>query len=407
MLYELYEFQKKAMAQASAFATASSSLWQNPLNPLAYTNAGNMVAAALDVFAHTTRPYGKPKFGLDETVIDGKPVAVREEIVKRLPFGQLKRFRREADRTDPKLLIVAPMSGHFATLLRGTVSEMLPDHDVYITDWRDAKLVPEAEGRFDLDDYIDYLIYFLTAMGEGAHVIAVCQPSVPAMAAVSLMAQTGHPATPRSLTLMGGPIDTRRNPTAVNELAQNRPLSWFEQNVIATVPAAHPGAGRRVYPGFLQLAGFMSMNLGDHLMSHWEMFNHLVQGDGESAEAKKKFYEEYRSVADMTAEFYLQTVETVFQTHALPKGEMLYRGKQPVDPAKITNTALMAVEGARDDISGIGQTQAALTLATGLAEEKKNYLLVEDVGHFGIFNGKAWRERVSPAVKHWIAAHNG
>lgn len=407
MLYELYELQKKAMAQASAFASAGSSLWLNPLNPLAYTNAGNMVAAALDVFAHTTRPYGKPKFGLDETIIDGKPVAVHEEIVKRLPFGQLKRFRRDTDRQDPKLLIVAPMSGHFATLLRGTVREMLPDHDVYITDWRDAKLVPQSDGRFDLDDYIDYLIYFLSEIGEGAHVIAVCQPSVPAMAAVSLMASCEHPATPRSLIMMGGPIDTRQNPTAVNQLAQNRPLPWFEQNVVATVPAPHRGAGRRVYPGFLQLAGFMSMNLGDHLMSHWEMFNHLVEGDGESAEAKKKFYEEYRSVADMTAEFYLQTVETVFQTHALPKGEMLYRGKQAVTPSKITNTALMAVEGEKDDISGIGQTKAALTLASGLVEANKKYLLVEGVGHFGIFNGRAWRERVTPAVKDWIATHNG
>lgn len=407
MLYELYELQKKAMAQASAFASASSSLWLNPLNPLSYTNAGNMVAAALDVFAHTTKPYGKPKFGLDETIIGGKPVAVREEIVKRLPFGQLKRFRRDIDRQDPKLLIVAPMSGHFATLLRGTVREMLPDHDVYITDWRDAKLVPQSDGRFDLDDYIDYLIYFLSEIGEGAHVIAVCQPSVPALAAVSLMAQSGHPATPRSLTMMGGPIDTRENPTAVNQLAQNRPLPWFEQNVIATVPARHPGAGRRVYPGFLQLAGFMSMNLGDHLMSHWEMFNHLVEGDGESAEAKKKFYEEYRSVADMTAEFYLQTVETVFQTHALPRGEMLYRGKQVVDPSKITSTALMAVEGEKDDISGIGQTRAALTVARGLADAQKKYLLVDGVGHFGIFNGRNWREHVAPAVKDWIAAHNG
>lgn len=407
MLYELYELQKKAMAQASAFASAGSSLWLNPLNPLAYTNAGNMVAAALDVFAHTTRSYGKPKFGLDETIIDGKPVAVREEIVKRLPFGQLKRFRRETDRQDPKLLIVAPMSGHFATLLRGTVREMLPDHDVYITDWRDAKLVPQADGRFDLDDYIEYLIYFLGEIGAGAHVIAVCQPSVPAMAAVSLMASCDHPATPRSLTMMGGPIDTRQNPTAVNQVAQNRPLSWFEQNVIATVPARHPGAGRRVYPGFLQLVGFMSMNLGDHLMSHWEMFSHLVEGDGESAEAKKKFYEEYRSVADMTAEFYLQTVETVFQTHALPKGAMLYRGRQAVTPSKITNTALMAVEGEKDDISGIGQTRAALPLASGLADEKKKYLLVEGVGHFGIFNGRSWRERIAPAVKGWIAAHNG
>ncbi len=406
MLYEWYELQRRAMAQASAFASAGSSLWQNPFNPLAYSNAGNMVAAALDVFAHTTRSYGKPRFGLHETIIDGKPVAVREEIVKRLPFGQLKRFRRETDRDDPKLLIVAPMSGHFATLLRGTVEQMLPDHDVYITDWRDAKLVPQSDGRFDLDDYIDYLVYFLTEIGERAHVIAVCQPSVPALAAVSLLGSCDHPATPLSLTMMGGPIDTRENPTAVNQLAQNRPLSWFEQNVIATIPAQHPGAGRRVYPGFLQLAGFMSMNLGDHLMSHWEMFNHLVEGDGESAEAKKKFYEEYRSVADMTAEFYLQTVETVFQTHALPKGEMLYRGKQAITPAKITSTALMAVEGERDDISGIGQTRAALTLASGLPEAMKNYMLVEGVGHFGIFNGRAWRERVAPAVKDWIARNS-
>ena len=407
MLYEWYEFQKQALAQASALAKVGSSLWQNPLNPMAYTNAGNMVAAALDVFAHSTQPYGKPKFGLHETVIDGRPVMVHEEIVLRLPFGQLKRFRCDTDRQDPKVLVVAPMSGHFATLLRGTVAEMLPDHDVYITDWRDAKCVPLSDGRFDLDDYIDYVIRFLEEIGEGAHVIAVCQPSVPVFAAVALMSESGHPATPRSLTMMGGPIDTRQNPTAVNDLAVNRPLAWFEQNVIATVPAHHPGAGRRVYPGFLQLAGFMSMNLGDHLMSHWEMFNHLVDGDGESAEAKKKFYEEYRAVADMTAEFYLQTVEAVFQDHLLPKGELHYRGERLVDPAKIEKTALLAVEGERDDISGLGQTEAALTLATGLAKARKKYFMAEGVGHYGIFNGRTWRDRIAPVVKDWIARHNG
>ncbi|MCH8685045.1 polyhydroxyalkanoate depolymerase [Pedomonas mirosovicensis] len=407
MLYEWYEFQKQALAQASALAKVGSSLWQNPLNPMAYTNAGNMVAAALDVFAHSTQPYGKPKFGLHETVIDGRPVMVHEEIVLRLPFGQLKRFRRDTDRQDPKVLVVAPMSGHFATLLRGTVAEMLPDHDVTITDWRDAKCVPLSDGRFDLDDYIDYVIRFLEEIGEGAHVIAVCQPSVPVFAAVALMSEGGHPATPRSLTMMGGPIDTRQNPTAVNDLAVNRPLAWFEQNVIATVPAHHPGAGRRVYPGFLQLAGFMSMNLGDHLMSHWEMFNHLVDGDGESAEAKKKFYEEYRAVADMTAEFYLQTVEAVFQDHLLPKGELHYRGERLVDPAKIKKTALLAVEGERDDISGLGQTKAALTLATGLAKARKKYFMAEGVGHYGIFNGRTWRDRIAPVVKDWIARHNG
>ena len=407
MLYQWYELNRQALAQASALAKVSSSFWQSPLNPLSCTEAGTMAAAALDVFAHTTQLYGKPRFGLTETMIDGQPVAVTEEIVLRLPFGQLKRFRRDTDRPDPRVLVVAPMSGHFATLLRGTVKELLPDHDVYVTDWRDAKRVPVTDGRFDLDDYIDYVIRFLEEIGPGAHVIAVCQPSVPVFAALALMSEDGNPATPRSVTLMGGPVDTRQNPTAVNDLAQRRPLAWFEQNAIATVPANYPGAGRRVYPGFLQLAGFMSMNLGDHLISHWEMFNHLVEGDGESAEAKMKFYEEYRSVADMTAEFYLQTVETVFQTHALPKGEMLYRGTRRIDPSRITRTALLAVEGEKDDISGIGQTKAALTLASTLDEAKKKYFLAEGVGHYGIFNGRNWRERIAPVVKAWIAQNNG
>lgn len=407
MLYQWYELNRQALAQASALAKVSSSFWQSPLNPLSCTEAGTMAAAALDVFAHTTQLYGKPRFGLTETMIDGQPVAVTEEIVLRLPFGQLKRFRRDTDRQDPRVLVVAPMSGHFATLLRGTVKELLPDHDVYVTDWRDAKRVPVTDGRFDLDDYIDYVIRFLEEIGPGAHVIAVCQPSVPVFAALALMSEDGNPATPRSVTLMGGPVDTRQNPTAVNDLAQRRPRAWFEQNAIATVPANYPGAGRRVYPGFLQLAGFMSMNLGDHLISHWEMFNHLVEGDGESAEAKMKFYEEYRSVADMTAEFYLQTVETVFQTHALPKGEMLYRGTRRIDPSRITRTALLAVEGEKDDISGIGQTKAALTLASTLDEAKKKYFLAEGVGHYGIFNGRNWRERIAPVVKAWIAQNNG
>jgi len=407
MLYQWYELNRQALAQASALAKVSSSFWQSPLNPLSCTEAGTMAAAALDVFAHTTQLYGKPRFGLTETMIDGQPVTVTEEIVLRLPFGQLKRFRRDTDRQDPRVLVVAPMSGHFATLLRGTVKELLPDHDVYVTDWRDAKRVPVTDGRFDLDDYIDYVIRFLEEIGPGAHVIAVCQPSVPVFAALALMSEDGNPATPRSVTLMGGPVDTRQNPTAVNDLAQRRPRAWFEQNAIATVPANYPGAGRRVYPGFLQLAGFMSMNLGDHLISHWEMFNHLVEGDGESAEAKMKFYEEYRSVADMTAEFYLQTVETVFQTHALPKGEMLYRGTRRIDPSRITRTALLAVEGEKDDISGIGQTKAALTLASTLDEAKKKYFLAEGVGHYGIFNGRNWRERIAPVVKAWIAQNNG
>lgn len=404
MLYDAYEFQKSMLAGASAMANWSAGLLKSPALPFAYMGGGQIMASALDVFAHAAAPRGKPKFGLDRTVTNGRDVTVREEIVLRKPFGQLKRFRRESVEGGPKLLIVAPMSGHYATLLRGTVERMLPRHDVYITDWRDARCVPVSEGRFDLDDYIDYLIEFLEAIGPGAHMLAVCQPSVPCYAAVALMSADKHPCLPRTLTLMGGPIDTREAPTAVNTLATERPHAWFEQNAIATVPVAYPGAGRKVYPGFLQLAGFMSMNLGNHMISHWEMFKHLVQGDGESADATKAFYDEYRSVCDMTAEFYLQTVDTVFQRHALPKGEMTHRGR-PVDPAAITDVALLAIEGERDDISGLGQTRAALTLATNLPEEKKRYLMAEGAGHYGIFNGSRWRTRIAPVVEDWITAN--
>lgn len=405
MLYDAYEFQRSWLAGASAAASLGSSWLLNPINPWSYTQMGPIAASALDVFAHAAAPRGKPAFGLDTTVIDGKTVPIVEEIVLRKPFGQLKRFVRDTDRNDPKVLVVAPMSGHFATLLRGTVERLLPAHDVYITDWRDAKYVPASEGRFDLDDYIDYVIAFLEQIGPGAHIIAVCQPSVPAYAAVSVMSAEDHPALPASLTMMGGPIDTRQAPTAVNTLAVNRPHAWFEQNAIATVPIFYPGAGRRVYPGFLQLAGFMSMNLGNHLVSHWEMFKHLVQGDGESADSTKAFYEEYRSVCDMTAEFYLQTVDTVFQRHLLPKGEMTHRGR-PVDPSAIRKVALLAVEGERDDISGLGQTKAALDLAANLPEDAKQYYMAAGVGHYGIFNGRRWREIIAPVVEAFIRKHN-
>jgi poly(3-hydroxybutyrate) depolymerase len=337
---------------------------------------------------------------------------VHEEVVWQRPFCQLLHFSRAitaARRPDPKMLIVAPMSGHYATLLRGTVERMLPVADVYITDWRDAKLVPTSEGRFDLDDYIDYLVEFLAHIGaEGdprPHVLAVCQPSVPAFAAVALMSADKHPNRPKTLTMMGGPIDTREAPTAVNTLATERPHSWFAQNVIATIPATYPGAGRRVYPGFLQLAGFMTMNLGSHMVSHWEMFKHLVQGDGEGADSTMKFYEEYRSVCDMTAEFYLQTIDVVFQSHALPKGEMLHRGRR-VDPSAITDVAILAIEGERDDISGLGQTKAALTIADKLPAKLKQYHMAPEVGHYGIFNGSKWRTRIAPVLEQWIAAHS-
>lgn len=404
MLYDAYDMQRSLLAGASAMAGAGAQWFANPANPWSYVGVGPLVASALDVFAHASAPRGKPEFGLAHTVVDGREVEVREEILLRLPFGQLKRFVRQGVEGGPKLLIVAPMSGHYATLLRGTVERLLPRHDVYITDWRDAKMAPLEDGDFSFDDYVDYLVAFLDAIGPGAHMLAVCQPSVPSYAAVALMSADDHPATPLTLTMMGGPIDTRQAPTAVNTLAMQRSLSWFENNVIVTVPFYYRGAGRKVYPGFLQLAGFMAMNLGNHLVSHWNMFEHLVAGDGESADATKAFYDEYRSVCDMAATFYLETVDRVFQRHLLPKGELEVRGRR-VDPAAIRRTALLAIEGEHDDISGLGQTRAALTIATSLPEPMKRYHMAEKVGHYGIFNGRRWREQIAPVVEEWIAAH--
>nr|WP_314445203.1 polyhydroxyalkanoate depolymerase [uncultured Sphingomonas sp.] len=406
MLYNAYEVQRSWLAGASQLANLSSSWLSSTANPLSYNGMSGIVAASLDVFAHAAAPRGKPQFGFDRVTIGGKKLVVREDVVDRMPFGQLKHFVREgAPEGQPRLLIVAPMSGHFATLLRGTVERLLPTHEVFITDWRDAKLVPLTDGKFDLDDYVDTLIRWLEKIGPGAHMLAVCQPSVPAYAATAVMNADNHPATPRSLTMMGGPIDTREAPTAVNTLATERPHAWFQQNVICTVPSAYPGGGRRVYPGFLQLAGFMTMNLGSHLVSHWEMFKHLVDGDEESADATRAFYDEYRSVCDMTAEFYLQTVDVVFQRHLLPKGEMMHRGRR-VDPSAITRTALLAIEGERDDISGVGQTRAALNLATKLQASDKKYHLAKGVGHYGIFNGRKWREKIAPIVERFIADHD-
>jgi len=404
MLYDAYEVQRSLLSGASRVAAMGAEWLNNPANPLSYGQMGPIVAASLDVFAHATSSRGKPEFGLHETKVGRKTVAVREEIVLRKPFGQLLHFAKEGVTGQPKLLIVAPMSGHYATLLRGTVERMLPKHDVFITDWRDAKLVPLSDGSFNLDDYIDYLVQFLEAVGPGAHVLAVCQPAVPAYAAVALMNADKHPCRPKTLTMMGGPIDTRKAPTAVNTLATQRPHAWFQRNVIATVPMIYAGAGRKVYPGFLQLAGFMTMNLGNHLISHWEMFKHLVEGDDEGADATRHFYDEYLSVCDMAAEYYLQTVDVVFQRHLLPKGEMMHRGRA-VDPKAIKDTALLAIEGERDDISGIGQTKAALDLATRLSAGKKEYLLAKSVGHYGIFNGRKWREQIAPVVERFIAAN--
>jgi poly(3-hydroxybutyrate) depolymerase len=406
MLYNAYEVQRSMLAGASAMANFGAELLNNPSNPFAYFGGGPIVASALEVFAHASAPRGKPEFGIDHVVIDGKEVDVVEDVIVRKSFGQLKRFERKGVTGGPKLLIVAPMSGHYATLLRGTVARMVPFADVYITDWRDARSIPLSEGKFDLDDYVDYLIEFLEAIGPGAHMLAVCQPSVPSYAAACLMSADKNPCRPKTLTMMGGPIDTRKAPTAVNTLATERPFSWFEQNVIATVPMTYGGAGRLVYPGFLQLAGFMTMNLGSHMISHWDMFKHLVQGADESADSTKAFYEEYRSVCDMTAEFYLQTIDVVFQHHKLPKGEMTHRGRK-VDPAAITDIGILAIEGEKDDISGLGQTKAALDIATALPAAMKQYYMAENVGHYGIFNGSKWRNKIAPVLEKWIIAHDG
>ncbi len=405
MLYNAYEMQRGWLAGVGAAAQTTSEWLLSPANPMAYVGTSALVARALEVFAHAAAPRGKPDFGLPTTEIDGATVKVTEEIVLRKPFGQLKHFVREGRSGDPRVLIVAPMSGHFATLLRGTVERLLPGHDVYITDWRDAKYVPLSDGSFDLNDYIDYIIEFLELVGPGAHLLAVCQPAVPAYATVALMEAADHPALPRTLTMMGGPVDTRKAPTSVDDLATERPFAWFEQNVVATVPGIYPGAGRKVYPGFLQLTGFLSMNLANHMKSHFEMFKHLVAGEEDSADATKAFYDEYRSVADMTAEFYLQTIDAVFQRQLVAKGEFVHRGAT-ADPAKITRTALLAIEGERDDISGLGQTKAALDLAVNLPADQKRYYMAEGAGHYGIFNGKRWRDMIAPVVEQFIRAHD-
>ncbi len=405
LLYNAYELNRAWMTSASAWASIGAEVLNNPALPVGYFGIGPVMASALDVFAHASAPRGKPDFDIESVTVDGAIQPVTESIVLHRPFGNLLRFSHPGLGKDaPKLLIVAPMSGHFATLLRGTVARMLERAEVFITDWADAKMVPVEAGEFTLDDYIDQLIEFLEHIGAGAHMMAVCQPSVPALAATALMAEDKHPCRPLTLTMMGGPIDTREAPTSVNDVAMQRPLAWFEHSVIATVPAIYPGGGRKVYPGFLQLAGFMAMNLGSHMMSHYHMFKHMVVGDGESADSTKAFYEEYRSVCDLPAEYYLQTIEQVFQKHALPKGELMHR-KRLVKLEAIKDTALLAIEGENDDISGIGQTRAALKIATGLAESRKQYLLAEDVGHYGIFNGSKWRNRIAPAVEDWMAKH--
>ena len=404
--YHLYELNHAAMAPLRAVADMTRLYFQNPLNPMTHTSIGRQIAASCEVLERTTRRYGKPEFGIDDTVVGGVRVPVRETAVWSRPFCDLIRFERgvTTQRNDPKVLIVAPMSGHYATLLRGTVEALLPNADVYITDWIDARMVPIQEGKFDLDDYIDYIISMLHFLGPDAHVLGVCQPSVPVLAAVAVMEDRDDPYVPSTMTLMGGPIDTRVAPTAVNDLAVSKGIDWFKNNVIMKVPFPHPGCMRDVYPGFLQLSGFMSMNLDRHVTAHKDFFQHLVEGDGDSAEKHREFYDEYLAVMDLTAEFYLQTVETVFIDHSLPQGTMMHNGRL-VDCTKITRTALLTVEGEKDDITGRGQTKAAHALCTNLADDMKAHYEQPNVGHYGVFNGSRWRAEIAPRVMDFIRSN--
>ena len=409
-MYWLYEMSHAALDPTRAFADATRLFFRNPANPLAHTTYGKSVAAAMELFERTTRRYGKPEWRIDASTVGGEHVPVHVNTVWERPFCRLLHFERAfahvPRRPQPKLLIVAPMSGHYATLLRGTVEAFLPNHDVYITDWRNARNVPLAEGRFDLDDYIDYVISMLHLLGGDAHVIAVCQPSVPVLAAVSMMEADKDSYVPHSMVLMGGPIDTRINSNDVNKLAETRGLDWFRSRVISKVPFPHPGFMRDVYPGFLQLHGFVSMNLDRHIEAHRNLFLNLVKGDGDSANKHREFYDEYLAVMDLTAEFYLQTVDTVFIRHALPKGQMTHRNRM-IDPGQIRRVALLTVEGEHDDISSVGQTEAAHALCTNIPADRKMHYLQPGVGHYGVFNGSRFRAEIAPRIADFVLSHNG
>jgi poly(3-hydroxybutyrate) depolymerase len=409
-MYWLYEMGHAALDPSRAFADATKLFFKNPANPFAHTQYGKSVAAAAELFERVTRRYGRPEWHIDSTVVGGERVPVHINTVWERPFCRLLHFERAFTnvprRPQPKLLIVAPMSGHYATLLRGTVEAFLPNHDVYITDWRNVRSVPVSEGRFDLDDYIDYVISISHFLGGDCHMIAVCQPSVPVLAAVALMEADKDPYVPHSMTLMGGPIDTRVNPNGVNKLAESRGLDWFRRTVITKVPFPNAGFMRDVYPGFLQLSGFVSMNLDRHLEAHRELFHNLVKGDGDSAAKHKEFYDEYLAVMDLSAEFYLQTVDTVFIRHLLPKGEMTHRGR-PIDPGMIKRVALLTVEGEHDDISGVGQTEATHKLCPNIPADMKVHYLQPGVGHYGVFNGSRFRSEIMPRIADFVLSNNG
>ncbi len=409
MLYTLYEAGYYASTPVRLTALAARQFWSSPLNPAADTEAGRRLFAVSDLVANLTRRYGRPAWGIDTVEIDGRPVRVRATEVWSSPWAKLTHFARDAAdlrragrRTlEPAVLIVAPLSGHYATLLRGTVQAFLQDHEVFITEWSNARDVPVMEGRFDFHDYIDHVREMLRALGPRPHVVAVCQPGPPVLAAAALMAEDGEESRPASMTFMGSPIDARLSPTVTNRLAEERPFAWFQSNMIYTVPGPYPGMGRRVYPGFVQLASFMSMNLEKHQEAHRRYLHHLMDGDGDSAEKHLEFYDEYLSALDLTEEFYLQTVDVVFQRYLLPKGELDHRGRR-VRPELITDIGLLTVEGENDDISGIGQTQAAHDLCSGIPTELKEDYVQPHVGHYGVFNGRRFREEIYPRVRAFI-----
>ncbi len=414
MLYSAFEFGYAAMTPARLAAGFGAKFWRSPDNPLADTWVARASAAALDVFENATRRYPKPGWDIDKTLVAGAAVPVSIEIAAEKNFARLLHFRRDEralralrgdGHRDPAALIVAPLSGHYATLLRGTVEAMLPDHDVYITDWTNARNVPVSAGRFDLNDYVDYLIEFLEAIGPGTHAIAVCQPGPALLAAAALMAEDENRCRPASITIMGSPIDARRSPTVPNLLAHERKFAWFERNMIYTTPAPYPGVMRRVYPGFVQLYSFLSMNHDRHLNAHYDYFNHLVEGDGDGADKHRSFYDEYLSVLDLTEEFYLQTIREVFQEFSLAEGNFMHRGRR-VRPEAITDIALMTVEGENDDISGIGQTQAAHDLCVNIPAEMKFDYIQPGVGHYGVFNGSRWRNEIQPRLAKFIREHD-
>jgi len=408
--YWLYEMSHAALNPARAFADAGRLFFKNPANPWSHTAVGKATSAAFELFERSTRRYTRPEWNIDSTLVGAERVPVSIKTVWERPFCRLLHFERALEhplrRPQPRLLIVAPMSGHYPTLLRGTVEGFLPNHDVYITEWVDARMVPLAQGSFDLDDYIDYLISMLHLLRGDCHMIAVCQPSVPVLAAVARMEAEGDAHVPHSMVLMGGPIDTRVNPTAVNSLAERRGVEWFRRNVITKVPFPNPGFMRDVYPGFLQLHGFVSMNLERHLEAHRNLFLNLVKGDGDSAQKHREFYDEYLAVMDLCAEFYLQTVETVFVRHDLPQGRMTHRGVR-IDPGNIRRVALMTVEGENDDISGVGQTEAAHRLCTSIPPDRKAHWLQPNVGHYGVFNGSRFRAEIAPRIADFVLSVNG